>query len=152
MYAESHWRYHTFERYYTCSCSKLRHKAHQKVWKCSLVFPLKNGIVISYENCTNKYGRVEKLRGWYPPLGTYIGYLMYNFVMVWAIIAIYTSKCVQMYPQQLSKTSKLYSRCKKCDMQKTVTGEVVPTPWVAWRFMCIITYSCVRNGIEKPAI
>src|SRR6218665_3881693 len=31
MYAESHWRYHTFERHYTCSCSKLRHKAHQKV-------------------------------------------------------------------------------------------------------------------------
>src|SRR6218665_2893084 len=33
MYAESHWRYHTFERYYTCtySCSKLKHQTHKKV-------------------------------------------------------------------------------------------------------------------------
>src|SRR6218665_210547 len=31
MYAESHWRYHTFRRYYTCSCSKLSHKAYQKL-------------------------------------------------------------------------------------------------------------------------
>jgi len=25
--AESHWRYHNIERYYTCSCSKPRHQA-----------------------------------------------------------------------------------------------------------------------------
>src|SRR6218665_2047684 len=29
--AKSHWKYHTFEGYYICSFSKLRHKAHQKV-------------------------------------------------------------------------------------------------------------------------
>src|SRR6218665_2956122 len=29
IYAESHWKYHTFEGYYICSFSKLRHKAHQ---------------------------------------------------------------------------------------------------------------------------
>src|SRR6218665_841694 len=40
--------------------------------------------------------------------------------MAWAIITIYTSKCAQMYPQQLPKTSKLYSRCKKCDIEKTL--------------------------------
>ena len=33
IYAKSHWKYHTFEGYYTCICSfgKLRHKVHQKV-------------------------------------------------------------------------------------------------------------------------
>ena len=30
-YAESHWKCHTFDRYYACNCSKLRHKAHQKI-------------------------------------------------------------------------------------------------------------------------
>src|SRR6218665_788532 len=98
MHAESHWRYHTFERYYTCSCSRLRHKAHQKVRKCSLTFPLKNGIITIYENCTNKYGRVDKLGGWYPPPG-YLEYLKYSFLMLRAIITIYTSKCVQLEPQ-----------------------------------------------------
>jgi len=44
IYAKSHCKYHTFEGYYTCSfcSSKLRHKVHQKVWKCSLSFPLQN--------------------------------------------------------------------------------------------------------------
>jgi len=28
---ESHWKYYTFEGYYICSFSKLKHKAHQKV-------------------------------------------------------------------------------------------------------------------------
>src|SRR6218665_2262095 len=65
IYAEFHWKYHTFEGYYTCSFSKLRHKAHQKVCKCSLTFPLMNGIVTFYVNCTNKYVRVDTLRGWY---------------------------------------------------------------------------------------
>jgi len=31
IYAKSHWKYHSFEGYYTCSFSKLRHKAHQQV-------------------------------------------------------------------------------------------------------------------------
>src|SRR6218665_3363767 len=53
IYAKSHWKCHTFEGYYICSFSKLRHKAHQKVCKCSLKFPLQNGIVTFYENCTN---------------------------------------------------------------------------------------------------
>src|SRR6218665_2858824 len=39
--------------------------------------------------------------------------------MAWAIITIYTCKCAQMDPQQLPKTSKFYSRCKKCDIEKT---------------------------------
>ena len=33
--------------------SKLRHKVHQKVRKCSLTFPLQDGIVTFYEHCTN---------------------------------------------------------------------------------------------------
>src|SRR6218665_1842072 len=40
--------------------------------------------------------------------------------MAWAIITIYTSKCAQVDPQQLPKTSTLYSRCKKCDIEKTL--------------------------------
>src|SRR6218665_725472 len=65
IYAKSHWKYHTFEGYYTrsCSFSKLRHKAHHKVRKCSLTFPLKNCIVTFYENCTNKYVRADTLGG-----------------------------------------------------------------------------------------
>jgi len=46
--------------------------------------------------------------------------------MAWAIITIYTSKCAQMDPQQLPKTSKLYSRCKKCDIEKTLGGGYHP--------------------------
>src|SRR6218665_3949278 len=42
--------------------------------------------------------------------------------MAWAMITIYTSKCAQMDPQQLPKTSKFYSRCKKCDIEKTLGG------------------------------
>ena len=71
MYAESHWRYPTFERYYTCSCSKLRYQTHQKVWKCSPTFPLPIGIVTFYDNVTNKYGGADKLGGGaHPFLGT----------------------------------------------------------------------------------
>src|SRR6218665_2098113 len=40
--------------------------------------------------------------------------------MAWAIITIYISKCAQMNPQQLRKTSKFYSICKKCDIEKTL--------------------------------
>src|SRR6218665_1678507 len=42
--------------------------------------------------------------------------------MAWAIITIYISKCAQMNPQQLVKTSKFYSRCKMCDIEKTLGG------------------------------
>jgi len=38
--------------------------------------------------------------------------------MAWAIITIYTSKCEQMNPQQLPKTSKVYSKFKKYDIEK----------------------------------
>src|SRR6218665_1116597 len=50
--------------------------------------------------------------------------------MAWAIITIYTSKCAQMDPQQLRKTSKFYSRSKKCDIEKTLGGGYHP-PLVA---------------------
>src|SRR6218665_1875684 len=46
--------------------------------------------------------------------------------MAWAIITMYTSKCAQMDPQQLPKTSKFYSRCKKCDIEKTLGGGYPP--------------------------
>src|SRR6218665_2549815 len=52
--------------------------------------------------------------------------------MVWAIITIYISKCAQMEPQQLLKTSNFYSRCKRCDIEKTLGGWV-PSPLVARR-------------------
>jgi len=48
LYAKCHWKYHTFDHYYCCSSTKLRHKTQQKVWKCSLTFPLKNGIFTFY--------------------------------------------------------------------------------------------------------
>src|SRR6218665_1611948 len=65
--AESHWKYHTLEGYYTCSFSK---KAHEKGCKCSLTFPLRNGILTFCENCTNKYIRVDKLGCGIHPLST----------------------------------------------------------------------------------
>jgi len=40
--------------------------------------------------------------------------------MAWATRTIYTSKCVQMDPKQLSKMSKFYSLCNKFVMQKIV--------------------------------
>src|SRR6218665_2610750 len=51
--------------------------------------------------------------------------------MTRAIITIYISKCAQMDPQQLFKTSKFYSKCKKCDIKKTLGGWVQPPPLVA---------------------
>ena len=47
--------------------------------------------------------------------------------MVWAIIKMYISKCAKMNPQQLPKTSIFYSKCKKCDIEKTL-GWVGTTP------------------------
>jgi len=55
--------------------------------------------------------------------------------MAWAIITIYTSKYAQMYPQQLLKTSKFYSRCKKCDIEKSVK-EVGITPLGSLKVNC----------------
>jgi len=52
--------------------------------------------------------------------------------MAWVIITIYTSRCAKMDPQQLPKRSKCYSRCKKCDIEKTLGG-VGTTPLVARR-------------------
>jgi len=103
IYAESHWKYHSFEGYYICTCSfsKLRHKANQKVWKCSLIFPVRNSLVTVYENCMNNM--LQSIS---------------NFWTARAIITIYTSKCAQMDPQQPLITSKLHSRCKKCDTKK----------------------------------
>jgi len=48
--------------------------------------------------------------------------------MAWAIITIYTSECAQVDTQQLLKTSKFYSRCKKFDIEKTLGGGYNP-PW-----------------------
>jgi len=62
--------------------------------------------------------------------------------MAWAIITIYISKCAQMNPQQLPKTSKFYFRCKKCDIEKTLGGGYHPS-LVARR----LTSNCMRQGI-----
>ena len=51
----------------------------------------------------HNYVRVDKLGGGTHP--GYLEYIRYNFLMAWAIITIYTSKCMQMDPQQLPKTS-----------------------------------------------
>src|SRR6218665_866942 len=101
MQRASHWKYHTFERYNTRSCSRLTHKAHQKVRKCGLTFPLKNRIVTFYENCTNKYDRVDKLRGVVSAPSGFLGYFRYNVLMAWANVTTYTSKRVHMDPKQL---------------------------------------------------
>ena len=46
--------------------------------------------------------------------------------MAWAIITIYISKCAQMNSQQLPKMSEFYSKCKKCDIEKTLGGGYHP--------------------------
>jgi len=75
---------------------------------------------------TNKYGTVDKLGGgmhhlWVPRVS-----YRYNVLMASAIRTIYTSKCVQMDPEQLPETSTFYSICNKCDMQNTVGGWIPP--------------------------
>src|SRR6218665_3780132 len=67
--------------------------------------------------------------------------------MAWAIITIYISKCAQMNPQQLPKTSKFYSKCKKCDIEKTL-GEWVPPPLVARRLSARSTQRIVSRHNE----
>ena len=42
-----------------------------------------------------------------------------------------------MDPQQLPKTSKFYSRSKKCDIEKTLGGWVPPPPLVARRLIVV---------------
>src|SRR6218665_2315508 len=67
--------------------------------------------------------------------------------MAWAIITIYTSKCAQMDPQQPPKTSKFYSRCKKCDIEKTL-GVVGTTPLGSPKVTCIT--SGREDVLPKP--
>ena len=101
-------------------------------------------------NCTNIMLQSIIYRGWYPPPG-YLRYLRYNFWMAWAIITIYASKCAQMDPQQLPKTSNFYSRCKKCDVEKTLGR--VPLPLVARRLKGIDLFSplgFVNTGAFGP--
>src|SRR6218665_3028862 len=64
--------------------------------------------------------------------------------MVWAIIKIYTAKCAQMDPQQLPKRSKFYSKCKKCDIEKTLGGWV-PPPLVARRLICYLSIGGAKS-------
>src|SRR6218665_340335 len=68
----------------------MMHQTQQKVRKCSLTLALQNGIVTFYENCTNNYGRDDKLGGCVHPPG-YLWYLRYNVLFTWAIRTIYTS-------------------------------------------------------------
>src|SRR6218665_2940525 len=78
--------------------------------------------------------------------------------MAWAIITIYTSKCAQMDPQQLPKTSKFYSRCKKCDIEKTLGGMWYHSPLVARRFVArglaalVGLYRVMYTGFELSAV
>src|SRR6218665_3356547 len=57
--------------------------------------------------------------------------------MTWAIVTNYTSDCPQMDPQRLHKTSKFYSRSKKCNIEKTLGGGYHPlgSPKVNLRFL-----------------
>src|SRR6218665_582398 len=59
--------------------------------------------------------------------------------MTWAIIRIYTSKCAQMNPQQLPKTSQFYSRCHTRDHRKNLRGWV-PPPFGSPKVKC----NCLR--------
>ena len=69
IYAKSHWKYHTFDRYYSCCSTKLRHKTQQKVFKCSLTFPQRMAYLLSMGvSRLNKYSRLTK--GGIHPLGT----------------------------------------------------------------------------------
>src|SRR6218665_146265 len=67
--------------------------------------------------------------------------------MAWAIITIYISKCAQMNPQQLPKTSKFYSKCKKCDIEKTLGVGTTPlgSPKVKGIYI-----GASRRGHSKP--
>ena len=68
-----------------------------------------------WHSFTNKYVRVDKLGG---ILG--MAYDVYLLNGVGYQNNLYL--CVQIDPQQLPKTSKFYSLCNKCDMQKAAGG------------------------------
>ena len=71
------------------------------------------------------YVRVDNLGGIHRT--GYLGYIRYNFIMTLAIMTMmYTSKCANMDFQQLPDSSKFHSRCKKCDIEKTVGGGYHP--------------------------
>src|SRR6218665_1402056 len=84
--------------------------------------------------------------------------------MAWAIITNYTSKCAQMDTQQLPKTSKFYSRSKKCDIEKTVWGGYHPLgspkvkSYLTNGSQCVVvngTSSCaefVKHGVLQGSI
>src|SRR6218665_3855803 len=64
--------------------------------------------------------------------------------MAWAIITIYISKCAQMNPQQPPITSKFYSRCKKCDIEKTLGGGY-HHPLVARRLTLLVPFARTKT-------
>ena len=69
--------------------------------------------------------------------------------MAWAIMTIYISKFAQMNPQQLPKTSKFYSKCKKCDIEKTSGGGYHPlgSPKVKRRYNKLtMKYKCTHSA------
>ena len=67
--------------------------------------------------------------------------------MAWAIITIYISKCAQMNPQQLLKTSKFYSKCKKCDIEKTLRGGYHPPLGSPKVNDILVTFTVIVNEI-----
>src|SRR6218665_1291390 len=69
--------------------------------------------------------------------------------MAWAITTIYTSKCAQMDPQQLPKMSKFYSRCKKCDIEKTLVGAPCTTLVARRLKVCMFNNYFVRLSSLK---
>src|SRR6218665_653681 len=87
--------------------------------------PLKTGIVNFYVNFTNTNARVDNQGGGIHSPGS-SWYYKYNVFMVWAASTHFSSKCIQMDPQQLPKMIKLYSICNKCVMQKSMEGWIPP--------------------------
>src|SRR6218665_3740228 len=84
--------------------------------KCSLTFPLQNGIDFTfYVNFTNKYAIESTITGrrevvsilWVP------GYFRYNYLKVWDTGTSFSSKCVQMDPKQLPKNDSNLFRMKQ---------------------------------------
>src|SRR6218665_2706568 len=80
--------------------------------------------------------------------------------MAWAIIKMYTSKCAQVDPQQLLKTSKFYSKSKKCDIEKNIGGWVPPPPLGSQKVKGLIFFIislnlvsiCVFGVSEQPVL
>src|SRR6218665_1270690 len=78
--------------------------------------------------------------------------LRYNCLMAGAIRIMYASKCIQMDPQQLLKTSKFYSIWKKCDMQKTVGGGYHPLFSLKGKGLAQGPYVAARAGVEPTTL